>query len=76
MEELAKEDVFVKDLTSLTFYFIDEPLLLQQEAFFGYARDLLVYTNHEGRLRVKDISYNSFMPPQTMTPPPFYVRKS
>src|SRR5260370_3572739 len=64
LEELAKEEVFIKDLTSLMFYFIDEPLLLQQEAFFGYARDLIIYVNYEGRLRVKDTSYNPFkLPP-------------
>ncbi len=76
LEELAKEEVFIKDLTSLMFYFIDEPLLLQQEAFFGYARDLIIYVNYEGRLRVKDTSYNPFKLPPMMTLPPFYVRKS
>jgi hypothetical protein len=76
LEELAREDVFIKDLTSLTFYFIDEPLLRDQEAFFGYAGELLTYINYEVQLRAKNISYNQYRMPPTMTPPPFYVRKS
>ncbi len=40
LEELAKDDLELKDLTKLSFHYIDEPLLLTQENYFEYARDL------------------------------------
>jgi hypothetical protein len=51
LEELAREDDEVRDLAALTFFFVDEPLLLQQEQFFEYTRSLLTYLNYEGRFR-------------------------
>jgi hypothetical protein len=76
LEELAKEDIFVKDLTGLTFFYIDEPLLLRQEAYFEYARDVIRYVNHEGRVQAKEFASQPFRLPAAPTPPPFYVRKS
>jgi hypothetical protein len=76
LEELAKEEVFVKDLMGLTFFFIDEPLLQQQEAYFKYAGDIITYVNHEGRLRAKEINSNPFPLPTAPALPRFYVRKS
>src|SRR5882724_559901 len=49
LEELAKENDAVRDLTALTFFFIDEPLLLRQEQFFEYTRNLITYVNYQGR---------------------------
>jgi len=50
VEELAKENDAVRDLTALIFFFIDEPLLLRQEQFFEYTKDLIRYVNHQGAL--------------------------
>jgi len=76
LEELAKEDDEVKDLGNLTFFFIDESLLLQQEQFFVYARDLINYLNHEGRLRAGALKQQPFPLPAVVAPPPFFVRKA
>jgi hypothetical protein len=75
LEELAKEDAEVKDLGNLTFFFINEPLLLLQEQYFLYARELINYLNHEGRQRTGAIKQHFFPLPAVMTPPPFFVRK-
>lgn len=50
LEELAKEDAEVKDLDDLSFFYIDEALLLSQEAYLEYARDLIAFLNFEGAL--------------------------
>jgi hypothetical protein len=76
LEELAKEDFIVKDLVLLTFYFIDEPLLLLQEAYFEYERDIIRYVNYEGRFRAKLLTSQPWPLPRRPSPPPFYVRKS
>lgn len=53
LEELAKDTKPVNDLTNLTFFYIDERLLLIQEEYFKYVSGLLHYVNYEGRLRNK-----------------------
>ena len=65
VEELAKDDEELKNLDDLTFSYIDEPLLLSQEAYFLYARDLITYLNYEGKFaQGHSISrYSSFRPP-------------
>lgn len=76
VEELADEPGYIKDLANLTFFFIDEPLLLQQERYFEYTRDLTTYLNHEGRLRAKLIISNPFPLPTQMQKPPFFTHKT
>jgi hypothetical protein len=76
LEELAKEEWEVKDLTKLTFFFIDEPLLLSQETYFEYARDLIMYLNYEGRLRAGKISVQLFKRPPLVPKPAFYTKKA
>lgn len=75
LEELAKEDWDVKDLTALTFFYIDEPLLLTQEAYLEYARDLLIYLSFEGRHRAKKINVQPFKLPAPVQKPAPYTRK-
>jgi hypothetical protein len=76
LEELAKESEEVPDLTALTFFFIDEPLLLQQEVFFAYARALINFVNHQGRVNAGALMGQSFPLPTVVAPPPYYVRTS
>jgi hypothetical protein len=75
LEELAEDKQPVNDLTALTFFYIDEPLLLQQEAYFEYVRDLIRYINYEGRLRNKLIKTNIFKLPAVAPKPALYTRK-
>ena len=76
LEELAKEDFFVRDLTKLTFYYIDEPLLQQQETYFEYASAITRYVNFEGRFRAKKLLSQPFSLPTAPTRPAFFIRKS
>ena len=48
VEEIAKDNTKLKDLTSLTILHVDVPFLQAQEAYFVYADELLAWTNHEG----------------------------
>ncbi len=75
-EELAKENDAVRDLTALTFFFIDEPLLLQQEQFFEYTRDLIRYVNHQGRFNSGALRQQIFPLPAVVAPPPYDVRSN
>ncbi len=75
LEELAEEKNAVNDLTELTFFYIDEPLLLLQEAYFEYVRDLIRYLNYEGRFRNKLIKTQVFKLPATVAKAPYFTRK-
>jgi hypothetical protein len=76
LEELAREADEVRDLTALTFFFIDEPLLIRQEQFFEYARYLIRYVNFQGQFNAGKIRQQIFPLPAVVTPPPFYVQKT
>ena len=76
LEELAKEADEVRDLTALTFYYIDEPLLLKQEAFFEYTRALINYVNHEGQFQTGKFKQRIFPLPTPVPPPPAYTRNA
>ncbi len=75
LEELAGEDGPVNDLTNLTFFFIDEPLLLRQEAYFEFVRSLIMYLNYEGRVRTKEIRHHGMSMPTALQKPPYFTRK-
>jgi hypothetical protein len=76
LEELAKENDVVHDLTALTFFFIDEPLLLRQEQFFEYTRNLITYVNYQGRYNSGALRQQIFSLPAAVAPPPYYVRST
>jgi hypothetical protein len=76
LEELADEDDPVNDLTNLVFYYLDESLLLQQEAYYQYVRDLLRYVNYEGQFRSKKMRENIFPLPASRQKPSFYTHKA
>ena len=75
LEELAKEDVPVNDLTNLTFFSLDEPLLLEQEAYFDFVRKFMMYLNYEGRFRSNELEHNSMTAPPMLQKPQFYTWK-
>jgi hypothetical protein len=75
LEELAEDKKPVNDLTNLTFFYIDVPLLLLQEAYFEYVRDLVRHVNYEGQLRNKLIKTNIFSLPSALAKPPYFKRK-
>jgi hypothetical protein len=75
LEELAKESAEVRDLTALTFFFIDEALLLRQEQFFEYTRALVSYVNQQGQANRAGLR-RQYQRPTSIAPPPFYVRKT
>jgi hypothetical protein len=75
LEELAKEPDEIVDLTALTFFFIDEYLLLSQEKYFEYTRDLITYINYEGRQRTGVIKQQIFPLPKPLAVPPAFTRK-
>jgi len=74
LEELAREPDQIIDLIGLRFFYIDEPLLLEQERFFEYTSKLIGYVNFEGRHRAGTLRQQIFLLPTPMTPPRFYVR--
>jgi hypothetical protein len=76
LEELAKEADEVRNLTALTFFYIDEQLLLKQEQFFLYTRALINYVNHEGQFQNGTHKQRIFHLPTPVQPPPAYTRKA
>jgi hypothetical protein len=76
LEELAKEDFEVNDLSKLSFFYIDEPLLLKQEAYFEYARSLIMYLNYAGRFRAGKLKQQSYRPPAPVAKPAGFTRKT
>ena len=76
VSELAKEADEVRDLTSLTFFYLDEDLLLKQEQFFEYTRALINYINHEGQFLNGTFNQRIFPLPAPVQPPPAYTRKA
>jgi len=75
LEDLADDNEPVNDLGRLTFFFIDEPLLLQQESYFEFVRGLISYLNWEGQLRSKLIKTNAIKMPTQPQRPPFFTTK-
>jgi hypothetical protein len=73
LEEIAKRNDRLPDLTSLTVLHVDAPLLIDQEAYFVYADALLAWTNYEGRLRDGKIRSNPLQKPSPMKQPPMNI---
>lgn len=76
LEELSKEADEVRDLTALTFFYLDEDLLLKQEEFFEYTRALINYVNHEGQFQPGKFKQRIFPLPTPVPPPAAYTRKA
>jgi len=73
LEEIAKGNDRVQDLTSLTVLHVDVPLLTDQEAYFVYADALLSWANYEGRRRDGKIKSNPQQKPNQIKQPPTHI---
>jgi hypothetical protein len=73
MEEIAKPNAVITDLLGLTFHYLTPILLTEQEGFFVYVADCLLYLNYEGRLRAGRISNHSRLKPKKVTRPPLRI---
>jgi hypothetical protein len=69
LEETAEKHEFTKDLMTLKIFYVDMPLVQEQEEYFFYADILLGWVNFEGRRRVGKKSIPSMPTPRQMTQP-------
>jgi hypothetical protein len=67
LEEIARDNARLLDLTSLTVMHTDVPLLAEQEQYFVYADEILAWTNFEGRVR-KGIAASNPLNPKPAQP--------
>jgi hypothetical protein len=74
MEEIAKPDTFIHDLTALTFNYLTLALLKEQEAYFVYVADCLLFLNYEGRRLAGKPSIPARSKPKKVPKPPLYIR--
>lgn len=73
LEEIAKENAYVKNLDELTIFHVDEPLLADQEAYFVYTDELIAWVNYEGRQRAGKIGSSPLVKPKQPTQPPLHL---
>ena len=74
LEELAQKNESVADLLSLTRYYVDVPLLKQQESYFVNVRRYFDYLNMEGQLRSGRMTHgHAFTKPVLPRTPPLYL---
>jgi hypothetical protein len=70
LEELAKREEIVNDLSSLIIKHVAPTLLEEQERYFVYVRATIAFLNSEGRVRSGKIKANPFDPHEKMVQPP------
>jgi hypothetical protein len=73
LEEIAKGNAYLGDLKDLTTFYVDEPLLTEQEAYFVYTDEVISWVNYEGRLRAGKIDKNPQTKPKQPTQPPLHL---
>ena len=73
LEEIVKTNARLPDLTSLTVFHADVPLLTEQERYFVFADEMLAWTNYEGRLRNGKIRSNPLQKPQPPKAPDLHL---
>lgn len=70
MEEIAESHTIITIPFPLTHNYLDTTLLANQEAYFLYVADCLLYLNYEGRLRAGTIPGHTFTRPKKVARPP------
>jgi hypothetical protein len=70
MEEIAAPDGPGADTANLTFYYVDEALLIEQISFFYYVKDNLNYLNYQRRQLIGDIAAGAVLRVSTAVPRP------
>jgi hypothetical protein len=69
LEDIAKGNTRLSDLTTLPTYHIDLPILTDQENYFVYVDNLLSAVNYEGRVRSGTLRSNAIkIPPHPQRP--------
>lgn len=74
LEDLAKENFKVIDLTNLDFFFLDQSLLDKHEEFYGYTLKLISFVNFEGRTLAGEFKSNPTVLPTALKQPPLFTR--
>jgi hypothetical protein len=64
LEELSKLNTVVRDLRSLTPREVDVTLLKEQESYFQFTHEQLVWLNYEGRTRAGQLPHNAIAKPK------------
>ena len=70
LEDIARLNIVVPELGLLPASYVNEGLLAEQEAFFGYVDKLLLWVNLEGRYRAGKLSNRFYPKPLRMKRPP------
>lgn len=73
LEELAKHKKVINDLRKLRAFHVDPALLAEQEAYFYYADQYLVWINYEGRVRSKVLDQHTFVRPKPIRRPALWL---
>ncbi len=73
MEEIARPHEIIKDLRGLTFHYLDGMLLRDQESYFIYVGDCLLYLNYEGRKKAGKLSTHALSKPPKVARPPLHA---
>lgn len=73
LEEIAFTHEKLRGLDTLTTQHVDVELLTAQEAYFGYAEQLLGWVNYEGRMRDGVMHKNPLHKPKQLEPPALHI---
>ena len=74
LEEIAKKNAIVTDLTSLATRHVDVHVLSQQKLYFEYTDNLLTWVNYEGRRRAGKPSTPRQQAPKQLKRPPLDIQ--
>ena len=72
LEEIAKSNTVIRDLSALTFNYLDLPVLEAQRTYFFCVSNNLTYLNHEGRKRAGKLSTHGLQVARIGTRPPLH----
>ena len=73
LEEIANDNKFLSDLSTLTRLHVDIPLLRKQEDYFVYADQMLAWVNYEARYRAGKLASQPLSKPKQIAPPPLHI---
>ena len=73
MEEIAKPHAIITDLLGLTFHYLVVDLLTEQEAYFVYVEDCLLFLNYDGRRLRGQFPSHALSKPKKVPRPPLFL---
>lgn len=74
MQEIAIPHAVITNLLSLTFHYVTTPMLEEQEAYFVYVADCLLFLNYDGRRKRGQFPSHALSLPKKMQRPPLYIQ--